>query len=158
MNIKDTAIGAVKEVTSHWSKPGKGNFVSYKEVLNLGLGGMGQQFVMIMTGYLSLSAGNTLLGSTLGLRPMHLQYMAMVQTVLGIFFCILRGKIVDNTRTRYGRFRPYIALMGFPIVLLTAIFIFLPFETMGYTSRLIASFAFAITSSMVPTLKNAASG
>ena len=86
MNIKDTAIGAVKEVTSHWSKPGKGNFVSYKEVLNLGLGGMGQQFVMIMTGYLSLSAGNTLLGSTLGLRPMHLQYMAMVQTVLGIFF------------------------------------------------------------------------
>ena len=149
MNIKDTAIGAVKEVTSHWSKPGKGNFVSYKEVLNLGLGGMGQQFVMIMTGYLSLSAGNTLLGSTLGLRPMHLQYMAMVQTVLGIFFCILRGKIVDNTRTRYGRFRPYIALMGFPIVLLTAIFIFLPFETMGYTSRLIASFAFAITVSMV---------
>ena len=53
MNIKDTAIGAVKEVTSHWSKPGKGNFVSYKEVLNLGLGGMGQQFVMIMTGYLT---------------------------------------------------------------------------------------------------------
>lgn len=50
MNIKDTAIGAVKEVTSHWSKPGKGNFVSYKEVLNLGLGGMGQQFVMIMPG------------------------------------------------------------------------------------------------------------
>ena len=39
--------------------------------------------------------------------------------------------------------------MGFPIVLLTAIFIFLPFETMGYTSRLIASFAFAITVSMV---------
>ena len=147
VKIKDTAVGAVKEVTSHWSKPGKGNFVSYKEVLNLGLGGMGQQFVMIMTGYLGLSAGNTLLGSTLGLRPMHLQYMAMVQTVLGIFFCILRGKIVDNTR--YGRFRPYIALMGFPIVLLTAIFIFLPFETMGYTSRLIASFAFAITVSMV---------
>lgn len=56
---------------------------------------------------------------------------------------------MDNTRTRYGRFRPYIALMGFPIVLLTAIFIFLPFETMGYTSRLIASFAFAITVSMV---------
>lgn len=149
VKIKDTAVGAVKEVTSHWSKPGKGNFVSYKEVLNLGLGGMGQQFVMIMTGYLGLSAGNTLLGSTLGLRPMHLQYMAMVQTVLGIFFCILRGKIVDNTRTRYGRFRPYIALMGFPIVLLTAIFIFLPFETMGYTSRLIASFTFAITVSMV---------
>lgn len=152
MNIKDMAVGAVKEVTSHWSKPGKGKFVSYKEVLNLGLGGMGQQFVMIMTAYLVLSAGNTLLGSTLGLRPMHLQYMAMVQTVLGVFFCILRGKIVDNTRTRYGRFRPYIALMGFPIVLLTAIFIFLPFETMSYTSKLIATFAFAITVSMVSPL------
>lgn len=152
MNIKDMAVGVVKEVTSHWSKPGKGKFVSYKEVLNLGLGGMGQQFVMIMTAYLGLSAGNTLLGSTLGLRPMHLQYMAMVQTVLGVFFCILRGKIVDNTRTRYGRFRPYIALMGFPIVLLTAIFIFLPFETMSYTSKLIATFAFAITVSMVSPL------
>ena len=82
VKIKDTAVGAVKEVTSHWSKPGKGNFVSYKEVLNLGLGGMGQQFVMIMTGYLGLSAGNTLLGSTLGLRPMHLQYMAVSYTHL----------------------------------------------------------------------------
>lgn len=152
MKIKDTALGAVKEVTTHWRKPGKGNFVSYKEVLNLGLGGMGQQFVVIMTGYLGLSAGNTLLGSTLGLRPMHLQYMAMVQTVLNVFFYIVRGKIVDNTRTRYGRFRPYIALMGFPIVLLTSIFIFLPFDTMGYTSRLIASFAFAITVSMIQPL------
>lgn len=149
MKIIDTAVGVVKEVTTHWKKPAKGNFVSYKEVLNLGLGGMGQQFVTFMTGYLGLSAGNTLLGSTLGLRPMHLQYMAMVQTVMGIFFCILRGKIVDNTRTRYGRFRPYIALMGFPIVLLTAIFIFLPFETMTYTSKLIATFAFAISVSMV---------
>ena len=48
MNIKDMAVGVVKEVTSHWSKPGKGKFVSYKEVLNLGLGGMGQQFVRNM--------------------------------------------------------------------------------------------------------------
>ncbi len=147
--FKEVASGVIKDVTSHWSKPAKGNYVSYKEIVNLGIGGMGQQLITLITGCLALSAGNTLLGATLGIKPLHLQYMATVQTVFNLIFYVIRGRIVDNTRTKYGRFRPYIAIMGFPLVILSTIFMFLPFETMSYNSLLAVTFCFAITVSMV---------
>lgn len=150
--LKDTVTNVVKDVTTHWKRPAPGNYVSYKEVLNLGLGGMGGQFTTLLVGYMGLSASNTLLGSTIGIRPLHLQYMAMIQTVLNILFFIVRGKIVDNTRSKWGRFRPYIAIMGFPLIILSAIFIFLPFDRMGYTDKLIATFCFAIAISMIQPL------
>lgn len=148
MKIIDTA----KNIAKYWSKPAEGKYVSYKEMLNLGVGGMGQQFTMLLGGCLALSAGNTLLGACIGIRPMHLQMLATFQTILNLFFYVIRGKIVDNTRTKWGRFRPYIAIMGFPIVILATIFIFLPFDTMSYTNKLICTAAFAITVSMVQPL------
>lgn len=150
--LKESVTNVVKDVTTHWKRPAPGNFVSYKEVLNLGLGGMGGQFTTLLVGYMGLSASNTLLGSTIGIRPLHLQYMAMIQTVLNIVFFIVRGKLVDNTRTKWGRFRPYIAIMGFPLVILSTIFVFLPFDRMGYTDRLVATFCFAIAISMIQPL------
>lgn len=152
MSLKNTVVGVVKEVTGHWNKPARGNFVSYKEVVSLGVGGMGQQCVMTLLGVLSLTAGNTLLGATLGIRPTHLQTMAVIQTILNFAFFLIRGWIVDNTRTRWGRFRPYIAVMGFPLVILTTIFVWLPFESMTYNNKLIATFCFAIACSMVSPL------
>lgn len=153
MNIFKEGIGlatnVVKDVVHHWNKPGGKNQVSYKEIVNLGLGGMGQQFALALTGYLGLSVGNTLIGSTIGITPMHIQYMAMISTVLNIFFTILRGKIVDNTRTKWGRFRPYIAIMGFPIIAMAALYIYLPVPTLPYTQKLVLTFLFTISIAMV---------
>lgn len=140
------------DIKNEWKVPRKGNYVPYKEILSLGLGGMGQQWLISFVGLMSLTASNTLLGATLGLKPMDLQYMAMVQTILGLFFTVIRGVIVDNTKTRFGKFRPYIAIMGFPVFILITIFLFLPFETMGYTQKLICTFVFAVTLGMISPL------
>lgn len=152
MNIIKEGVGlatnVVKDVIHHWNKPGGKNQVSYKEIVNLGLGGMGQQFVTALTGYLGLSVGNTLIGSTIGITPMHIQYMSMIYTVLNIFFTIIRGKIVDNTRTKWGRFRPYIAIMGFPLIAMAAIYIYLPVPTLPYTQKLILTFFFTVAIAM----------
>lgn len=101
-----------KNVTSHWKHPAEGNFVSYKEIVNLGLGGMGNNFTMVLVGYMGLNAGNTLLGSTIGIRPLHLQYMLTVQTILNVLFFFVRAHIVDNTRTKWGAFPPIYRIYG----------------------------------------------
>lgn len=142
--VKTLAVGLYDEIILHWNKPAAGNSIPYKEYLNYSLGGMGQRMVTYLLGYMALSATNTLLGSTIGIRPMHLQYMSIIATILGIFVAVLRGKWVDNTRTRFGRFRPYIALMGFPLVGMSLIFLFLPFDTMTYTEKFMWVFAFAV--------------
>ncbi len=146
---KALAVNVVKDVIGHWKTPGGKNQVSYKEILNLGLGGMGQQFVLALTGYFGLSVGNTLIGSTIGITPMHIQYMSMIQTVLNVFFAILRSKIVDNTRTRWGRFRPYIAIMGLPITVLAVVYLFLPVPTLPYTQKLYLTFFVTVAIAMI---------
>ena len=113
---------------------------------------MGNNFTMVLVGYMGLNAGNTLLGSTIGIRPLHLQYMLTVQTILNVLFFFVRAHIVDNTRTKWGRFRPYIAFMGIPLAIMSVIFVFLPFQTMSYNDKLICVFVFAITISMVQPL------
>lgn len=152
MSLKDKVVGTVKEVAGQWSKPAKGNFCSYKEIVCLGVGGMGNQFAMQLVGCLGLSASNTLMGACLGLKPTHLQTMAVIQTALNFIFFLVRGWIVDNTRTKWGRFRPYIAIMGFPLVIFSAIFVWLPFETMTYNEKMTVTFCFAIALSMVTPL------
>lgn len=152
MNVVKLVKGVFQDVTSHWKRPAEGNFVSYKEFVNLGLGGMGNNFTMLLVGYMGLNAGNTLLGSTIGIRPLHLQYMLTVQTVLNVLFFFVRAHIVDNTRTKWGRFRPYIAFMGIPLAIMSVIFVFLPFNTMSYNDKLICVFVFSITISMIQPL------
>lgn len=152
MKVVKLVKGVFQDVTSHWKRPAEGNFVSYKEIVNLGLGGMGNNFTMLLVGYMGLNAGNTLLGSTIGIRPLHLQYMLTVQTVLNVLFFFVRAHIVDNTRTKWGRFRPYIAFMGIPLAIMSVIFVFLPFNTMSYNDKLICVFVFAITISMIQPL------
>lgn len=152
MKVVKLVKGVFQDVTSHWKRPAEGNFVSYKEIVNLGLGGMGNNFTMLLVGYMGLNAGNTLLGSTIGIRPLHLQYMLTVQTVLNVLFFFVRAHIVDNTRTKWGRFRPYIAFMGIPLAIMSVIFVFLPFNTMSYNDKLICVFVFSITISMIQPL------
>lgn len=152
MKVAKLVSSVFKDVTSHWNHPAKGNFVSYKELINLALGGMGNQLTMQLIWNMGLSAGNTLFGSTIGIRPVHLQYMLTVQTVLNVLFFFVRAHIVDNTRTKWGRFRPYIAFSGIPMAVLAVIFVFLPFQTMSYNDKFICVFVFAITISMIQPL------
>ena len=121
--VKTKAVGVYDELVLHWNRPAKGNFVSYKELVNYAVGGVGKNLVLYLMTYMALSASNTLIGSTIGIRPLHLQYMSILQTILGIFFAMIRGKWVDNTRTRMGKFRPFIAFMGIPLVVLALIYL-----------------------------------
>ena len=152
MNIKNIVSSVYKDLTTHWKHPADGNFVSYKELINLSIGGMGNQFTMQLVWQMGLNAGNTLLGSTIGIRPLHLQYMLTIQTILNVLFFFVRAGMVDNTRTKWGRFRPYIAFAGIPLAVMSIVFVFLPFQTMSYNEKLISVFAFAMTISMVQPL------
>ena len=150
--VKSKAVGVYDEIVLHWNRPAKGNFVSYKELVHYAVGGVGKNLVLYLMTYMALSASNTLIGSTIGIRPLHLQYMSIIQTVLGIFFAMIRGKWVDNTRTRMGKFRPFIAFMGIPLVVLALIYLFLPFDQMTYNNKLIWTFVFAVSISMFQPL------
>ena len=142
----EKARGVVTNVMRHWSKPAKGNYVSYKEILNLGIGGMGVQFFTIVLAYFSLSSSSTLMGATLGIQPMHMQFIGILMSGLGTLIAIGRNAMMDNTHTKIGKFRPYIIFSGIPILVLAFIFVFLDFDKMSYIQKLSYAtvFTFAI--------------
>ncbi len=78
MKLLEKAESIWTQFRAGWSRPHKGKYISYKEMGAYSVGGMGVQFIMVIVGYIGLSAGSTLIGSTFGLRPIDLQIMNTV--------------------------------------------------------------------------------
>ena len=65
---------------------------------------MGVQFFTIVLAYFSLSSSSTLMGATLGIQPMHMQFIGILMSGLGTLIAIGRNAMMDNTHTKIGNF------------------------------------------------------
>lgn len=139
-NLKEKVSTTWNNVVLHWKTPVLGKYVSYKEIIAYGVGGMGVQFVMFFCSLIALSATSFLVGNTIGIKPMHLQYMAVASTIIGFGITIGRSYIIDSARFKSGKFRPWLAITGIPTVIIAVVFVWLPYETMSYMQKVIAVF------------------
>ena len=139
-NLKEKVSTTWNNVVLHWKTPALGKYVSYKEIIAYGVGGMGVQFVMFFCSLIALSATSFLVGNTIGIKPMHLQYMAVASTIIGFGITIGRCYIIDSARFKSGKFRPWLAITGIPTVIIAVVFVWLPYETMSYMQKVIAVF------------------
>lgn len=139
-NLKEKVSTTWNNVVLHWKTPALGKYVSYKEIIAYGVGGMGVQFVMFFCSLIALSATSFLVGNTIGIKPMHLQYMAVASTIIGFGITIGRSYIIDSARFKSGKFRPWLAITSIPTVIIAVVFVWLPYETMSYMQKVIAVF------------------
>lgn len=139
-NLKEKVSTTWNNVVLHWKTPALGKYVSYKEIIAYGVGGMGVQFVMFFCSLIALSATSFLVGNTIGIKPMHLQYMAVASTIIGFGITIGSSYIIDSARFKSGKFRPWLAITGIPTVIIAVVFVWLPYETMSYMQKVIAVF------------------
>ena len=139
-NLKEKVSTTWNNVVLHWKTPALGKYVSYKEIIAYGIGGMGVQFVMFFCSLIALPATSFLVGNTIGIKPMHLQYMAVASTIIGFGITIGRSYIIDSARFKSGKFRPWLAITGIPTVIIAVVFVWLPYETMSYMQKVIAVF------------------
>lgn len=139
-NLKEKVSTTWNNVILHWKTPALGKYVPYKEIIAYGVGGMGVQFVMFFCSLIALSATSFLVGNTIGIKPMHLQYMAVASTIIGFGITIGRSYIIDSARFKSGKFRPWLAITGIPTVIIAVVFVWLPYETMSYMQKVIAVF------------------
>lgn len=129
--VKDS-IGLVKK---YWNVPPKGNYIPYKEVASLSGAGFGVYWTTLLASTIGLNAGNFLVGASIGLKPMDLQIMLMVANLIGMPIGIFRSWYYDNHHLEGGKFLPFIKRTGFPIVLISLIFVWLPYEHWEYLTK-----------------------
>ncbi|MBQ7961332.1 MAG: MFS transporter [Clostridia bacterium] len=127
--------GLISAAKQYWNEPAKGNYIPYKEVASLSGAGFGVYWTVLLASEISLSASNFLVGASIGLKPVDLQIMLIVANLVGIPIGIFRSWYYDNHHLDGGKFLPFIKKTGLPIVLISAVFVWLPYENMQYITK-----------------------
>ena len=141
-NLSGKARDFIATGKKYWNEPAKGNYVPYKEVINLGAAGFGVHWTMTLASTIGLDASNFLVGASIGISPLDLYTMLLVANIIGIPLTIFRSGYFDNHHMKGGKFLPFLLRTPFPMVALSTLFVWLPFENWEYTLKAAVVFAF----------------
>ena len=133
--IVTKAKDVIQTAKEYWNVPPKGKNIPYKEVAALSGAGFGVHWTTLLASTIGLSASNFLVGASIGLRPMDLQIMLTVANLIGIPIGIFRSWYYDNHHIPGGKFLPFIKRTAFPIVFISMIFVWLPYEYFNYITK-----------------------
>ncbi len=124
-----------------------------KEAIAYGIAGFGQNFICTIIGsYLTIFLTDALLfgaeGVTVGTLAgsMAVAYLMLGTRIFDAFNDPIMGSIVDRTRTKWGKCRPYLKWMAIPIAIMT-IACFLPvFQAKATSTFIIIAIIYVIWS------------
>ena len=144
MNVKEKAAELISTAKKYWKTPPKGRYVTYKEIASLSGGGIGVRFVSHCITQMIISVGNELIGNTIGITPTSLYAIYIISLITAFPLTALRARMIDNTRSMKGKYRPYLIVMGIPAVILGIAFIWMPYELMTNFWKCVTVLAFNI--------------
>lgn len=116
----------VKDFFAHWSTPPKeGYHLSNREFVAYAVGGMGVQGFGILTQYFAINMG-VHLAFVYNFDQRVVFWTNIIVAVLSLFRAPLVGWIIDNTKTKWGRYRPYLLYTGLLSVVCYWLLAFIP--------------------------------
>lgn len=134
-NLKNKVQDIISAGKKYWNTPAKGNYVPYKEVATLGIAGLGYYWTVTLASIVGLDASNFLIGASIGLKPLDLSVMLIVANIIGIPIALFRGWYFDNHHMKGGKFIPFIVRSSFPLVGISTLLVWLPFENWEYVTK-----------------------
>lgn len=124
-----------------------------KEAIAYGIAGFGQNFICTIIGsYLTIFLTDALLfgadGVTIGsvAGSMAVAYLMLGTRIFDAFNDPIMGSVVDRTRTKWGKCRPYLKWMAIPIAVMTMICFFPGFQAKATSSFIIVAIVYVIWS------------
>lgn len=127
-SLKEKAINLIDNVRYYWKKPPKGRYMSFKEIASYAFGGIGAYLIVCMSIPCILGATNVFLSGTIGIGLTDMYIMYVIGVLAGIPLTGLRANIVDNTRNKAGKYRPYLLRMGIPCSVIFVMMVWFPYD------------------------------
>ena len=128
MSIKQMAVDGISKVKTYWKTPMAGRYMTFKEIAAYSGGGIGAYMIITMGSACLLSSNNVLLSSALGIGPTDMYIMYLIAVVANIFLTGVRANIIDNTRNKAGKYRPYIVTMAIPSAIACILTVWFPYS------------------------------
>ncbi len=131
MNLKQKAIDGISKVKTYWKTPPAGRYMNFREIAAYSGGGIGAYMIITLGTACLLAANNTLLSSTLGIDPTDMYIMYVIAVLANIPLTGIRANIIDNTRNKAGKYRPYIVTMALPAAIICNIMVWFPYAKLS---------------------------
>ena len=77
---------------------------------------------------LLVSTTNMIVGGAIGVSPTDMYVLYIIATIANIPLTAIRANMVDNTRGKGGKYRPYLLSMGLPTALISLGYVWFPYD------------------------------
>lgn len=131
MSLKQKAVDGISKVKTYWKTPPAKRYMPFKEIAAYSGGGIGAYMIITMGSACLLATNSTLLSSTLGVDPMDMYIMYVLAVIANIPLTGIRANIIDNTRNKAGKYRPYIVSMAIPAAIICNIMVWFPYAKLS---------------------------
>ena len=121
----------VSKVRTYWKTPPLGRYMTFKEIAAYSGGGIGAYMIITLGNACLLSTNNVLVSSTLGVGPKDMYILYIIAVLANIPLTGIRATIIDNTRNKAGKYRPYIVTMALPSAILCNLMVWFPYNKLG---------------------------
>lgn len=130
MNLKEKALDGFDKVKTYWKTPPAGRYMNFREIVAYSGGGIGAYFLITMGNALIVNVNNMIVGGAIGIAPTHLYVLYIIATLANIPLTAIRANMIDNTKNKAGKYRPYLISMGIPTVLIVLAYVYFPYDTL----------------------------
>lgn len=98
-----------------WNTPTEGKSLTLKEWLIYSVGGCGAMGATAFIQFYTLAYG-VYIAAALNMSTMHIMYVGYATSIITILTSPLMSWLIDNTNTKWGKFRPYLIVLPVPIL------------------------------------------
>ena len=126
--IAQKANNLLSDLKVYWNNPMPGRYMTFKEIAAYAGGGIGAYFLIYMGGQLIVNINNMIVGGAIGVSPTHMYILYIIATIANIPLTAIRANMIDNTRNKAGKYRPYLLSMGIPTVLIVLGYVYFPYN------------------------------
>ncbi|MGN1317190.1 MAG: MFS transporter [Acutalibacteraceae bacterium] len=131
MNLKEKTVEGISKVKTYWKTPPAGRYMTFKEIAAYSGGGIGAYLIVCMSIPCILGATNVFLSGVIGIGLTDMYVMYVISVLSGIPLTALRANIIDNTRNKAGKYRPYLLRMGIPCSLIFVAMVWFPYNKLS---------------------------
>ena len=131
MNLAQTVKSKISDFQVYWKIPMPGRYMTFKEIFAYAGGGIGAYFLIYMGNQLMLSTNNMVIGDAIGIAPTHMYILYIIATIASIPLTAIRANMIDNSRNKQGKYRPYLISMGIPTAIVALAYVWFPYEQLN---------------------------
>lgn len=133
MDLKQKIKSLPSKTKAWWHQPPAGRFLTLKEALCLGFSAMGQNAInCVVTTYVTVGM-LPILYDMGDFSTLHATLICIIAYGIGLVVTPIYGRAMQRTKTKYGRYKPYIIFLA-PVVSVLAVIA--SWSPQGFTTEL----------------------